>query len=85
MAKGSVMSCKESPLGGWINSSKSDLTVQRVLSMGCRNESLGLGVGSVGGQGVDGAFPEESLQSVSLCDISTVYSECAQTPRWTRV
>ena len=67
MAKGSVMSCKESPLGGWINSSKSDLTVQRVLSMGCRNESLGLGVGvswgSGGGRGISRRVPTVCLTS----------------------
>lgn len=34
---------------------------------------------------MDGAFPEESLQSVSLRDFSTVYFECAQTLEWTRL
>ena len=82
MAKGSVMSCKESPLGGWINSSKSDLTVQRVLSMGCRNESLGLGVGV---RGWTGHFQKSPYGLSHFVIFSTVYSECAQTPRWTRV
>lgn len=67
MAKGSVMSCKEKVVSfGWLdNSSKSDLTVQHVFVWGCLNEGGG-DRGLVWGGGVDRAFPEESLQSVSL-------------------
>lgn len=77
MAKGSVTSCEERlcPLGGGLdNSSKSDLTVQRVLCMGCLNGSLrgGWGAEGIGGGGISRRY-------------STVSFECAQTLKWTRL
>lgn len=56
----------------WLgNCSKSDLTVQHVFCTACLNESTGRGSGGWGfrTKRVDGAFPQESLQSVSCCDI----------------
>lgn len=64
MAKGSVTSCEERlcPLGGGLdNSSKSDLTVQRVLCMGCLNGSLR---GGWGAEGIGGGHFQKILDSL---------------------
>lgn len=63
------MSCKEKFMSFWWlnNSSKCDLTVQCLLYVICLNERRKKKM-RIGGKKVDGAFPEESLQSVSLGD-----------------